>query len=338
MANVKITGLPALGAAPADADVMEIVDDVAGTPTSKKVTVAELLTNIDPANIDQAGATEGQALVWDGSEWGPEVVSLLSPTGPGPTDLDYDPTTDTGYYGLATSDEVANGTTVAGDIGLGDGSDFNNDTGWLKFYVGPDADCNADGVAKVVFIAKETLRYNLDWDSIYNAGAVYGTGDNGVADSGSPEPQDAQVTYDGYTFKVRLLTGSAADPATEGYGNMSCAEDHGAGSEWNDLLYRVHTAVPDCGNVTVGMDGGYSTTYHGGPQDGDNWATYSNAELQIYYSDAGNGTACWCQEQGNNTARRVYRGRHGVAFFGTNASDDTSSSYGWRPCLELVQP
>jgi len=41
MANVKITELPEL-TAPAAADLLEIVDDVAGTPTSKKVTVGNL--------------------------------------------------------------------------------------------------------------------------------------------------------------------------------------------------------------------------------------------------------------------------------------------------------
>jgi len=51
MANVKITGLPALAATPDDADVLEIVDDVAGTPTSKKVTVAELRALADKVVI-----------------------------------------------------------------------------------------------------------------------------------------------------------------------------------------------------------------------------------------------------------------------------------------------
>jgi len=44
MANVKITELPEL-TAPAAADLLEIVDDVAGTPTSKKVTVGNILSD-----------------------------------------------------------------------------------------------------------------------------------------------------------------------------------------------------------------------------------------------------------------------------------------------------
>ena len=42
MANVKITDLPELAATPDDADILEIVDDVAGTPTSKKITAGNV--------------------------------------------------------------------------------------------------------------------------------------------------------------------------------------------------------------------------------------------------------------------------------------------------------
>ena len=48
MADVKITGLPELAATPDDADILEIVDDVAGTPTSKKITVANLHNLLAP--------------------------------------------------------------------------------------------------------------------------------------------------------------------------------------------------------------------------------------------------------------------------------------------------
>ena len=253
--------------------------------------------------------------------------------------LDYDITTDTGYYGVATSAEVCDGPTLASDIGLSAGTAFNDTAGWLKFYVGPNADCNKDGVAKVLFIAKKTLRNDLSWDDIYLAGAVYGTGDNGTANAstGTSETQDAQVTYSGYTFKVRLLTGSATDPAAEGYNNQQCSDDAGAGSEWNDLLYRVHLDAPDCGDPTIGMPGGSETERHGGPQDGANWANFTNADLQVYYSDAGDGTFCWCQEQGNDISRRVRRGFSGVPFFYAKTAGTTGANAGWRPVLELIQ-
>ena len=46
MANIKITDLAELAATPADADILEIVDDVAGTATSKKITAANLRADI----------------------------------------------------------------------------------------------------------------------------------------------------------------------------------------------------------------------------------------------------------------------------------------------------
>ena len=251
----------------------------------------------------------------------------------------YDDTTDTGYMGLVTSTDLCDGTTLAADIGLSAGTAFNTTTGWLKFYVGATADCNKDGVSKVLFIAKETLRYDLSWDDIYLAGAVYGTDDNGVASAstGTTATQDAQVTYSGSTFKVRLLTGSATDPAAEGVNSQSCADDAGGGSEWNDLFYRVHTAVPTCTDATIGMEGGGEATQHGGPQDAANWANFTNAELQVFYGDAGDGTFCWCQEQGADASRRVLRGGVGLAYFATRTADFTNDICGWRPCLELVQ-
>jgi hypothetical protein len=248
----------------------------------------------------------------------------------------YDETTDTGYMGLATSTELVDGVTLANDIGLTAGTAFNSDAGWLKFYVGPNADCNKDAVAKVVFIAKKTLRYNLKWDYIYLAGAVYGTGDNGpaTASTGTSATQNAEVTYGGVTYKVRLMTGSATDPAVEALNNHQCTDDAGGGSEWNDLLYRVHTAVPNCTDPTIGMDGGYETTRHGGPQDGNNWANFTNAELQV---TSGNGTYTLCQERGLITTRRVVRGYFGVAGFYAFIAYSTYTNAGWRPVLEVVQ-
>jgi len=54
MADSKITGLPALGAAPDDADLVEIVDDVAGTPTSKQLTIANLKLAMPIVKVGEA--------------------------------------------------------------------------------------------------------------------------------------------------------------------------------------------------------------------------------------------------------------------------------------------
>lgn len=59
MANVKITDLTALSGALADADLFEMVDDVAGTPASRKVTAAVVreFTNMAQATGTDANTT-----------------------------------------------------------------------------------------------------------------------------------------------------------------------------------------------------------------------------------------------------------------------------------------
>ena len=264
-----------------------------------------------------------------------EVENFI--TGPGPKTINYDSTTDTGYYGVVNSADLCEGSTLASDIGLSAGTLQYNDAGWLKFYVGPSADCNKDGVEKVLFIAKKTIRHSVSWDDIYIAGAVNGTNDNGPvsASDGTTVIQNAKVIYNQYEFKVRLLTGSATNPVIEPWGNFQCLENHGSGSEWNDLLYRVHVDVPNCNDIIIGMPGGQASSRHGGPQYGVNWANYTNIDLQIY--NAINGTYCWCQEKGNNLSRRVHRGRHGIATLHTGGAQSSASDDGWRPVLELIQ-
>ena len=56
MANLKISQLTALGTAPAGTDILPITD-VSGTPTTKSVTVAELLTNAPDNSTDVTLAT-----------------------------------------------------------------------------------------------------------------------------------------------------------------------------------------------------------------------------------------------------------------------------------------
>jgi hypothetical protein len=67
MANVKITDLTALSGALVDADLFEMVDDVAGTPASRKVTAAVVLDYVN-SNYNAAlfleSAISGLGLVW----------------------------------------------------------------------------------------------------------------------------------------------------------------------------------------------------------------------------------------------------------------------------------
>ena len=242
--------------------------------------------------------------------------------GPGPTTGQYDATTDTGYYGEVSAAELITGAALASGIGLGAGTAMA-DAGWLKFYVGPNADCNRGSMAYVLFVAKMPLRYGLSWDQINTAHPVNGSG--------------AQITIGADSYKVRLLTGADADPSTYSAtaAGTNCAQNPGAGSEWNDLLYRIHVDAPNCAEPTVGMPGGSEASRHGGPQVGANWAALTDAETGPLFT-LNSGNASWCQEvDGVATSRCVYRGYYGVATFGT-LTMGTQAYTGWRPALELV--
>jgi hypothetical protein len=163
-------------------------------------------------------------------------------------------------------------------------------------------------------------RNNVSWDHINAVTAVYG---------------DRIETIGSHDYRVRLIQGATTDPTATTYGT-SCADDPGLDSEWNELFYRIHTAVPTCSDVTVGMEGGYSTTRHGGPQSaGANWAEYTNTQTGVLTS-LNNGSMCLTQEtDGGNTARRVFRGS-GLAIWITYTSSTSNSNIGWRPVLELA--
>jgi hypothetical protein len=163
-------------------------------------------------------------------------------------------------------------------------------------------------------------RKNISWYHINSVNAVYG---------------DRTETIGSHDYRVRLIQGATTDPTATSQGT-SCEDDPGLDSEWNELFYRIHTAVPTCTDVTVGMEAGYSTEYHGGPQSaGDNWAEYTNAETGVYKSL--NGSICWAQEtDGITTSRRVYRGYFGLAGWRTYAFNYFDSECGWRPVLEFV--
>ena len=241
-------------------------------------------------------------------------------SGPGPQEMTYDAATDTGYYGEVSAAELVTGAALASVIGLSDGT-ASADAGWLKFYVGPNADCNRGSTAYVLFVAKMPLRRNLNWHHINNARPVNGSG--------------AQITVGTDSYKVRLLTGADADPSTYTAGT-TCAQNPGAGSEWNDLFYRIHVDAPNCATPTVGVSGGHETTRHGGPQVGANWDDLTDAETGVLHTLTP-GSACWCQEvDGANESQRVRRGSLGVADFFSGPASSSNSHFGWRPALELV--
>ena len=79
MADAKITALTALTGAPDVADILPIVDDPAGTPITKKITVADLFTL--PAITDPSATSAGQLRVYAKNISGRILPKWIGPAG-----------------------------------------------------------------------------------------------------------------------------------------------------------------------------------------------------------------------------------------------------------------
>ena len=195
------------------------------------------------------------------------------------------------------------GTSLAQTLGIGNTAPevlINNDSGWLKFVHN----------GKIKYIAKKPFMHTVSWGDIAKAEAVYG---------------NRTVRIGSRLFRVSLLSGAESDPSS--FITSSTASDNkGAGSEWNELVYRVNAGVPTDG----------ATTNQGGKQVGLNWWNFTDADM-VMTSDNGNGSYTWCKETlAFNTANRVLRGGDSLSTFGFPTSSATNTGLGWRPCLTLI--
>lgn len=193
------------------------------------------------------------------------------------------------------------GTSLAQTLGIGNVTPevlINNNSGWLKFVHN----------GKIKYIAKKPFMHTVCWDDIAKAEAVYG---------------NRTVRIGSRLFRVSLLSGAEADPSSWII-SSTASDNKGAGSEWNELVYRVHNDVPTDG----------ATTSQGGKQVGLNWWNFTNADIVV---GSGNGRYTWCKETLTyDSAKRVLRGLDSLSYFGYTPSASTTPAYGWRPCLTLI--
>lgn len=220
-----------------------------------------------------------------------------------------------GYFGEVSSDVLFRGDDLALQLGVDQGVLQNADAGWLKFA----------WRGQIIYIAKRSFMHTISWDHLYARGIVYGTDDNGLYPRGTPTNQYKSVAKDGFEYVVGLMTGAASDPVDTSLRGetYSSTLGLGAGSEWNELIYRVHLSVPTAPN---------GLTYDGGAQFGDNWAVFTDADLNI----TGNGRWKWCQETASESmSLRVLRGGDRLSDFRRHASSGASAGIGWCPRLVL---
>lgn len=192
------------------------------------------------------------------------------------------------------------GLQLASEIGLTAGIAQHSYSPWLHFVL--------DG--KTLYVAKTTYRYKLSWNHINASNAVFGS---------------RIVVINGRTYKIRLLKSVATDDAYTGGGGWDPIQAYG--SEWNRLMYSVHSdSHTDVRNPSP-VSG-----------EGIRFGTLAQyTDLLVDYR-AGNGSYSWCQENHNaSTVSRVCRGNNGVSFLSWLTASYASSGIGWRPVLELVE-
>jgi len=129
MADSKITALPELTTV-AGGDLVAIVDDPSGTPTSKKITKANLVKNI--AVSDLANGTDGELITWDSSGVASAVpvgtaTNVLTSNGAGQA-----PTFQTAGGGGDIPDVLYDDTYVSGEFSITTAT-LNVFTSWTQY-------------------------------------------------------------------------------------------------------------------------------------------------------------------------------------------------------------
>lgn len=289
------------------------------------VTLASGITTYDDTDVTRGATFFYRLGIFKGADFAisNEVsLSALPSSGPGPQTLlagDYE----AGYFGTLTALELFTGEELAFKCGLTAGALQNSGTDWLKFaYKG-----------KILFVPKQTIRYNISWKALYNLGLVFGTNDTGTnlpaSVSAAPINQQKIISKNGINYKVRLLKGAASNPYS--FTTSGTYDSYGLeGSEWNDLIYKVVNQVPVA-------------------QKGGNWGTI--ADSAIYDANYSWSTTICQETSGVNALVRGGLVNTGVGQVGyANQIDNTilvtaavnwlgaSANYypSWRPALEWV--
>lgn len=77
---------------------------------------------------------------------------------------------DAGFFGFVQPSDLIDGDALALAIGVSAGTSQNSNTAWLKYI----------WKGKICFTPVKTIRHSIPWNSIYNAGAVYASGNEGA--------------------------------------------------------------------------------------------------------------------------------------------------------------
>lgn len=224
------------------------------------------------------------------------IPGFVMNSGPGPEVLTFGDKTD-GFFGIVPNAEMISVLNLTDQVGLIQGSVIGLDTDWIKFI--------QDGIVK--FVPTKPLRNRVSWNDIYAIGAVYGTDDVGVTPAATPVVQNAKAVFnrDGksHFFKVRLPAVSTLEQTYIG------AVPDEINAEWQRLMR--HLASPAIEGV-------------------ETWRAFTAEELAFNTGYApvlsDSTTNGYTFGIGNGSALK----------FGHITKSGRSSTYYWRPLLEVI--
>lgn len=241
----------------------------------------------------------------------------------------YDRYSDTGYFGVVTSDNFIGGNSFAAAVSFTSGTAQHDTIGWLKFY----------WHGMITFIAKKPIRYNVQWNHIKSHNCQYGW------DTGAGDKKFLEIK--GVNYRICNIMGARSAPYKHDvftYGNSSKIEVNSTESNsfqyshWGDLMCRI-------GNSYVGYtETANSQTWYptymdqiAGYQLGDHFTKFTHNDCGVFYQYEGNGTACYSRETGTGN----YAISLGNCGFGEwncrHALSHVSQHTSWRP-LAVVDP
>jgi len=208
---------------------------------------------------------------------------------------------DAGFFGEVSTVEMFKTSELSSQLGFMTGVDLIENPTWLKFaYKG-----------KFLFIPKKPLKSYISWTTLYNAGLVYGTNDNGPFEDRIPQKgvNQLRVVIKGTDrFLVRLIRNQNTDPSNT---NSSYVDSDWAGdNEWNKLFYKISLAI-NAADV------------------GGKWANYSDLELDYQNK------FMWAQEHTQNYTYALTRYHTAVNVYPQDKGRQDQYT-AWRPVLELL--
>ena len=161
--------------------------------------------------------------------------------------------TEAGFFGFVQASDFITGDQLALDIGLSAGTSQNSDTPWIKYI----------WKGKVCFTPLKTIRRSIDWDSIYNVGAVYGTNDEGTL---PPEGRlGTELTIDGSDNSINTTGHFLGDKssATDNYDTVGAAGDTIVLKGWSNGANNGEFVISSITDKKIVVSGGTLVTETG---------------------------------------------------------------------------